>query len=640
MREHGDGGDWRNSDTCQSSTSHSARCTNSSGASDSTDATMSSSLDTIFPSLSRPVDIGWSQNENGRRTSASVARLNPGDGYDAAARQSPMVPEPTRTEKRHDKFAHLANVIQQSTETGVRLPPCLLRSKERIHQLLVAAHADGPEPLSSMDDVELEVLSSKTVVAPVTRESLKELELPAIQNNLALRIDLCFDHELFFQRISGTKGEEKQRKAKIFWEVLSVELQAYAHALQHPLPGDCQACRNAGTGSVFIQSRLVAFFLAFRELLEMLVPDSDKQDVVQRVDVEWLTRQVRMGVFDAMSFSEWLLKLLMSHCAPMRDESAQDMHRQITTGAALNDIHMLVDGLETLLSLLENMKLDVANHQVRSFKLLLIADTVPFLRDCFSKLIDSRQLNFSSSQSWFRRARCLADPEEHSDLDVFTCSMVGLCTSANVRFPQTFAYDTERLQGLQDDIFDFVHLRICMKFYENLARKQTGTSPDPSQRQETSYRILQLVPADDRVVSHRGTIALEIARSVSDMSRNVPSSRPAQSDVDPDLDQAAASGLREALEQQLHSEMNFVSRLLANRTVFFTSQFCQLDTLQISNLQRTWSVKRSLKGLPLAPDLDDIARRLAHVAVIHWKVWSDLVYLDDSQPGPGFSRSS
>jgi len=199
------------------------------------------------------------------------------------------------------------------------------------------------------------------------------------------------------------------------------------------------------------------------------------------------------------------------------------------------------------------------------------------------------------------------------------------------------------LQVLQDDVFDFLHLRICMRFYKVLARKQTGAYPTASQRQEVSRRILQLVSSEDghndRVLNHLDEIALEVARAVTDMSSIAISAGTAQY-TDRDLIQNATNGLWSALEQQQHDELASVSRLLTTRTLHHASHFSQLDTLQISNLQRTWSMNRSLKGVPLAPDLDDIARRLAHVAVIHWKVWSDLVYLDDSESGPGFPGSS
>ncbi|KAK5073287.1 Protein SOSEKI 1 [Exophiala xenobiotica] len=373
MQELGDGGELSDSDAYQSATSHVLNSNSNKNASDSSDVAMY--LENVFSSISRPVEK-WPQHETCLSTSASTTKLRRRASNGVLEQGSSADAAHVKIDKRHDKFAHHARVVHESTQARVHVAPCLLKSNRRLHRLLASVYSGGARLLDDMDEVELSALASPVVVAPVTKDSLKELELPAIQNNLALRIDLCFDHELFFQRISGTKGEEKQKKATIFWEVLSLELQAYAHALHHPRSEGCPDCRNAQMQGLSIDSRLVAFFSAFRELLEMLVPDSDKRDVLQRVNVDWLTKQVRIGLFDATAFFNWLLKLLMSHCAPMRDESAREMHKKITRGADLNDMNLLVDGLEALMSLLENMKLDVANHQVRSFKLLLIADTL------------------------------------------------------------------------------------------------------------------------------------------------------------------------------------------------------------------------------------------------------------------------
>lgn len=56
--------------------------------------------------------------------------------------------------------------------------------------------------------------------------------------------------------------------------------------------------------------------------------------------------------------------------------------------------------------------------------------------------------------------------------------------------------------------------------------------------------------------------------------------------------------------------------------------FQNMTTLGVSEAQKVWhehrKQKRSWRSMP---DTDDMARTLAHMAVIHWKVWADLVYL-------------
>ncbi|KAK5077236.1 Protein SOSEKI 1 [Lithohypha guttulata] len=484
---------------------------------------------------------------------------------------------------------------------------------------------DGDSVLPS-DEYGWEVQAMQSTIPPVTIDNLKELELPAIQNTLSLRIDLCFDHDLFFQRISGLKGEEKRTKAKIYYQCLSLELQAITHDLQ----GSCQECLGQGHEQYFhLPSRLASFFTTLRDLLELLVPENEKEDVVQKIDVEWLTKQVRTGQFDLVSFSTWLCDLITSHCAPMRDEMAQDMRDKVIAGAETNNMDLLVQGLETLLNLLENMKIDVANHQVRSFKLLLISDTVPFLRDCFKKMIENHQLDVLGSKRWFAS---LCKQHEFSSESAFECVVLGLvdiCCDSNKSLPSTLSYDKERLQVLQNDIVDLIQLDICLETFEELARKQPGRHPSPSEVQRISDRLKQLMTNDgvcEGVELHREEIIGEIARAAAGVGVGDVLSTPSNI-ATVHFDQADLH-LRRNLRQKYSHGLEVLTSQLSEKTSWHANRFSRLpDTLAISNDQRSWSARRSEKGFSAAPDLEDIARRLAHIAVIHWQVWHDLVYL-------------
>lgn len=559
-----------------------------------------------FPQLTPESPETWSRTRQARRTKQSSLNSSNVSGVEGA-------------KENRDQFAHIAEAHSQHIADPVRVPRCVLAGKQHIERLLRHASSDRLH-LNQRDALEVSAITDTT--PPVTKESLKELELPAIQNNLSLRNDLCFDHELFFQRISGSKGEEKQWKASIFYQCLAVELLAYAHQLQ----GHCGR-RWHSQEHYSVPPRLPAFFRALRDLLEMLVPDADKQDVLERIDVEHLVRMVRIGQFDASKFSTWLCQLLMTHCAPMRDELAREMHKKISSGAENNDIDLLVDGLETLMSLLENMKLDVANHQVRSFKLLLIADTVPFLKDCFSKLLESGQLDLSSAKRWFDRIRSRDSHSRSSDFDCFLRGLVEICSLPLAQPPQTFAYDKERLQSLQNDFVDCAQLHICSNTFIELTLKWSGRAPSNAEIEEVNHRVLQLTTNEEGEYEgpnrHLEEVALELGRAATGASQDITSRHNFHFDAQYAID------LLQARFQEQHGEiMSQMSQQLLQRTRAHSAAFGRLNTLQISNLQRTWVINRSSKGFPLPPDIEDISRRLAHVAVIHWEVWSGLVYLD------------
>ena len=491
-----------------------------------------------------------------------------------------------------------------------------------------SSSGDGIES-SISDEMKWEREAMLSTIPPVTKDNLKELELPAIQNTLSLRIDLCFDHDLFFQRISGIKGEEKRRKARVFYQCLSIELQAIAHALRSA----CDQCgKSPHYQCITLPSRLAPFFSALRDLLELLVPDKEKEEVVERVDPDWLTRQVRVGQFDAATFATWLCQLLTSHCAPMRDDMAREMRDKVVEGYESGNMNVLVEGLEILLNLLENMKIDVANHQVRSFKLLLIADTVSFLQDCFRKLIEGNQFEIACSRQWFDQLPIPQLSQPQTGFERFLKGVVGLACGSDKILPATFGYDKERIQVLRNDILDIVQLSICDRTYSELATLRLGSCPTTARVQEVSGRIVQLMTSEDGlsegVSRHRDAIALEIARAIADIKLDDKTSRPmslSRRDI-----RSAAIHLLRNLKDRHDDTLRTATEDLFDRTLDFANQFLRIDTLQISNLQRQWSLDRSAKGFPLRPDAKDISRRLAHIAVIHWQVWSQLAYTDSS----------
>lgn len=74
-------------------------------------------------------------------------------------------------------------------------------------------------------------------------------------------------------------------------------------------------------------------------------------------DVEFLMQQFRRGVADLDKLTLWLSKTLKSHCAPMQDDCVDDMARLLSNGHSTGEIQTIVRGLQSLLGVLEAVKL-------------------------------------------------------------------------------------------------------------------------------------------------------------------------------------------------------------------------------------------------------------------------------------------
>ena len=187
---------------------------------------------------------------------------------------------------------------------------------------------------------------------PVTKKTLSELDLPCIMSNINLRMDANFDRDLHFKPdLDGDKGKRKRREATDYWDALATEISIYA------------VCAAAGGTEAVVEEqqrfepRLPLMFETLQDILKTLVPERDHPSVMQNLEVPLLMQQIRKGVLDMVGLATWLAALLKTHCAPMRDEWADSMVKQIGVALQSQDSRGVVDGLRTLFAILEAMKL-------------------------------------------------------------------------------------------------------------------------------------------------------------------------------------------------------------------------------------------------------------------------------------------
>lgn len=193
---------------------------------------------------------------------------------------------------------------------------------------------------------------------PVTKASLGELDLVRIMNDPKLRHELNFEREVAFRpNLNGPKGEQKIRHAREYWEALVVELAVYMVRCHRLPPAVLSGWLVRPASILDVRWRLPRLFETIRDILKTLVPAAEWAAVEQRLDVELLMQELDHGSCDLTALGEWLGKLLLGSCSPLRDPSVTEMVSKIKQGVALNDARILVDGLRLLFGVLETMKL-------------------------------------------------------------------------------------------------------------------------------------------------------------------------------------------------------------------------------------------------------------------------------------------
>ncbi len=334
---------------------------------------------------------------------------------------------------------------------------------------------------AGISEDEVDVLQNAPAHPPVSKESLEELELTYIQSNVTLRIDINFDHDLHFTPISGDKGEQKKQDAKRYWRSLEIELKiVYLLSLSESYAdGNAKPSRSSTQQAPRLlkrfRRRLPLLFQKLKELLVILVPERDQYQINENLDVTLLLQEASHGLLDIVRLARWLDALLTSHCAPMRDMSAHEMAEKIRQGVENGDVQTLVSGIEMLFQILEAMKLDVANHQIRSFRYILIDDTVPFQQELFKSRIRRGSLDAGASRTWYQHGQeqhqhCQVDRQTPRSLPlaVLVHGMLEICLWHGMKLPMTLAYDQKRLKEIRVDIQDLIHLDMCQAVFNML----------------------------------------------------------------------------------------------------------------------------------------------------------------------------
>lgn len=478
---------------------------------------------------------------------------------------------------------------------------------------------------------------------PITPESLAELDMPRIINNPKLRHDVNFDRELHFRpNLDGSKGRQKLLQADQYWRALEAELVMcrMVHIRKAQSPDNEVYWRRIMKGSL---QRLPNIFTAVRDILKTLVPDYDQKAVSERLDVDHIMQQIENGVCDLIDLGNWLAKVLKNHCAPMRDALVDMMQKDIKQGAMEGKHEKLVSGLRQLMNILEAMKLDVANHQIRHMRPLLIDDTINFQRRYNAHRISIGKISASDARLWLRSSL----HQQSSHLDALVAGLIRdmLHNDTANMCPQTFYLDGDRIRALRVELHSRVYHAICDDVLRELACPRGTSEADLARAREMLHvSVSAIVGVQGRFTDRLDNIAVEIVRVLLVNEGQYPP-------YDIDLLNYAEARLSDCLRSGSESFSRHSHELIRNLVPKVQSRVRGHSSMTALDLQDVLvpapiTPNRNSMGfgamcepVPLASNVpidadEDIIRRFTHILALHWQVWSELVYQTDEPSSP------
>lgn len=468
---------------------------------------------------------------------------------------------------------------------------------------------------------------------PITAESLTELDMDRITTNAQFRHDCNFDREIQFRpNLEGARGEQKIESANIYWKALECELFLYFTVQQerrHPQQtrGD-EDWRGILCAS---QKRLPHFLHTVRDITLSLVPDHDRHSIVERFDVALLKEEFFHGICDFADFGKWLANTLKCHCAPVRDIMVDGMVAEIQQGASEGDVRGLVNGARRLLHILETMKLDITNHYIRRLHPSLIDNSIDFQREYISQRIADGRVDVAGARSWLE-SEITTTWDRRGKFHGLTalCSAVlknTLSEQEREPFRSLFHMDVARLHDLRMSFRALLHDQICREIVMEAVSDRRSSREAVNACSAMRISVAAIVDAHGRLLDHVDNVAVQMMRFAL-IAEGSP--KP--------FDAVLLDSMREQLvvkaQPESPSSTKHTSELLRRLTPKLedcVAEHASLGTLQLHHalvLPRFGynTGQAQSRSAPNSGSDDELIRRLAHIILIHWRVFGDLVY--------------
>lgn len=430
---------------------------------------------------------------------------------------------------------------------------------------------------------------------PITQHTLRELELSEIFKNAQLRHDIVHDPNLQFRpNTDGERGAKKRHESNRYWRSIVQELDSIQTWNRNQLGHNC----------------LAIMFQEMKNVLLSLVPASEKGQVEGSFDHELFLQTLHHGLFSPSAFASYISSILKRHCAPMRDEAIDRTVAKIQNATASVDF---AESLRATFDILEMMKLDVANHQLRTLRGYLLDTSVEFERNWFNRKFDSMVYSRDSVKEWYL---ALPHKETNGHLDhklTFVGGFIELFKSVSRKpsVPASFIFDQTRIAGLAKDIRELSNLCLVVLLAKQLIKGLSAEELPALKAEIWAVLAMEKSSGCTRWHSCIPDIALHLVQRAN--LRKQPLSRgvPMQADIKfaeswLTTNQAVGSTLHTMIQTRL---MKLLGTLVYNEL-----------TATVMNGHKTdvpvdWGMLSMCQ-----PEVQNVALRMAAIADYHWKV--------------------
>ncbi len=267
----------------------------------------------------------------------------------------------------------------------------------------------------------------------------------------------------------------------------------------------------------------------------------------------------------------------------------------------------------------------------------MLDDTIHFEQKIFLRDI-SNGLDLTNVRAWFQHF----EPETglqtsqlfESRLSAFLRGTIDIIISGYSSVPPTFRFDVDRIATLQMDFDVSRKQAACGQVFINTINELGWGGPPPTQAyNDLLYRISAIVEyprsSSDQPEAFRD-IALEIVRAAYELTQNehLPEERSVEATITALLNRwDGTSAVFQELQIALHGRLI----RLVDQEMAAIKDKTPLQILNYFNPAPAGPPAINPYGtVPEIPkqqsSLNSVAKRIAHIAILHWRVWAPILY--------------
>lgn len=223
------------------------------------------------------------------------------------------------------------------------------------------------------------------------------------------------------------------------------------------------------------------------------------ENIKEVLDVDHIKQQIDNNAFDIVRCLGYITAKMLQLCAPIRDSAI----RSIAQSADL------ADAFERVLSILEDMKMDLANYRLQSLRPVLQKQAVEYERTKFDNALAVGDVTLDRTDVWLRAAvqsresvNASRNPENIQSLDhrisyedAYNDALLNLVFSttaiSRATLVETLLLDAERLFGFQNEAQAIAIVASLVMLSKNIVRELRDNRSAISKLKETLFILLK-----------------------------------------------------------------------------------------------------------------------------------------------------